>query len=1541
MQRKLFTRILAFVLVAVMTISLVPVTASAAPAEYESTTHERFSKTTSTIAPGVTQDICYAYAKSDDQQMVYYIATADITRDDVHVYANYMDNQCKVFGLQKLIDQLAAAQKKHSNPEDPQNYIENYQVVAGVNGDFYNMATGKPTYAFAMEGTVVNKANGSSFFAVREDGSAVIGVNDAEWESLNAESRIMEAVGGNYVLVQDGKDVTNFADTTRHSRTCVGITADGKVVLMVLDGRQEPFSCGGSMHELAQIMLEAGCVEAINVDGGGSTTFAARQEGDDEITVINRPSDGSERSISSSLMIVSTVEPSDKFHRAALEAEHEYVTPGSEVDVEAVGLSSAGTPADIPGNVAWQLKDASMGTVENGLFKSSGTAGDAVVQMTLDGAVVGETTIHVVVPTAISFKHESQIISYGKTVKFDLEATVNDGLNEVVLKDGDITLSLSDEKLGTIDGTAYTANAQSVEVTEGVITAALAHNSSVTDTLKISLTNLPDEPVVIEDFEESPEYALSYQDDTACEVKIVDSAAGKVHGGDKALAVTYEIKEPYGVDELKGGISLGSCKATDGKNFKEVDLTNAKNFGMWVYLPEDSESSYIQLSLSSNDEAQKKEIKLFDYGYTSTEAGHRGWKNFEIDLTGYNDGNYHVESIDFYVSSNNDQANKDMYGYNRKDHQSVFGPYTFYVDDITVDYVDTGVDREDPEFEYVRFIYDEISDAEDLNGQTIAYSDVYLTAKAKDTGVGINAKSAKAYIDGVEVTKGFKCMDSGVMTIDEVTLADGTHTFTFVISDKNGNCDYVTRQITINANSDIGTAQLAADAGNAKQPLLGSLYWMNLEVDDIKNVDEVKMLVNLNASSDWELDHMEVAEGFKASYEVDEVTNDAEITITKTAKTGLTGKAVLAKLPARLWYKENLDLTKGKFMPVDIKVMLDKGVVTFSDGKTSTFSMKKIDVDSELYDYYDGLQADGVLAAKTKAHTHTPEAMEDTKVTCTTDGYEGRTFCQGCNSVVDWGKTEKAQGHMYENVNGVLTCSCGDALSDLTGIYKTKDAAYYAVNGKLKSGWQYINNEYHYFDTTTYKAYTGEHQFFGTVTYEFTDEGKLVDGVWYKTNEGTRYYYGPGSYEKGWKEINGKTYFFKNYVRYEGLRFIVESNSVIAQWYDFGDDGALVEKLTHTGLLNVDGNVYYLINGESQFGMYKVNSYYYYFLSDTRAALKSGSYNCTNMRESKLPVGTYTFDDRGRMIRGDEATRKPAEELKFSGASLTLQDNLSINYKAKKNLFTEVGFTDPYVVFELNGKEIVVDDYRIVGNEYIFDFTNIAPNQMKDTIKATLYADFCGREYASTTREYSVLIYCDNMLSKYNTDSYAKFRTLLVDLLNYGAASQLYTDYKTDDLANAGLTDTQKAWGTQAEREYKSVLNTAYETIENPEVSWKGAGLNLKDRVEIRLTIAADDIENLSIKAVGESGDEWMIPAAKFEDAGNGRYNVSFNGLNAGQMSETIYFTVYKGSRAVSNNVSYSVESYVNSKINSSDTKLVELIKAMMKYGDSAYNYAK
>ncbi len=92
--------------------------------------------------------------------------------------------------------------------------------------------------------------------------------------------KVETAVGGGPVLVQDGKvKITNneeikFAGkaiSDKHPRTAMGYTADGKLILLVVEGRNPGTAEGASLTQLAAIMQQIGCIEAINLDGGGSS----------------------------------------------------------------------------------------------------------------------------------------------------------------------------------------------------------------------------------------------------------------------------------------------------------------------------------------------------------------------------------------------------------------------------------------------------------------------------------------------------------------------------------------------------------------------------------------------------------------------------------------------------------------------------------------------------------------------------------------------------------------------------------------------------------------------------------------------------------------------------------------------------------------------------------------------------------------------------------------------------------------------------------------------------------------------------------------------------------------------------------------------------------------------------------------------------------------------------------------------------------------------------------------------------------------------
>jgi hypothetical protein len=195
--------------------------------------------------------------------------------------------------------------------------------------------------------------------------------------------------------------------------------------------------------------------------------------------------------------------------------------------------------------------------------------------------------------------------------------------------------------------------------------------------------------------------------------------------------------------------------------------------------------------------------------------------------------------------------------------------------------------------------------------------------------------------------------------------------------------------------------------------------------------------------------------------------------------------------------------------------------------------------------------------------------------------------------------------------------------------------------------------------------------------------------------------------------------------------------------------------------------------------------------------------------------------------------------------------------------------------------------------------------------------------------------YCYDKLAE-STD--AKLNTLLVDLLNYGAAAQVYSSYNNGSLCNANLTDEQKAYGTQEAPSVSSVLNTKYATIENAAAKWKGATLQLGNAINLRVRFAAESIEGLTVKF--EIGGEAYYVSQFQEDAANpGTYVATFDQIKGRQLREDIFATVYQGETAISNTVRYSVESYAAAKWNDSNAKLAALVQAMMKYGDAAVAY--
>lgn len=257
------------------------------------------------------------------------------------------------------------------------------------------------------------------------------------------------------------------------------------------------------------------------------------------------------------------------------------------------------------------------------------------------------------------------------------------------------------------------------------------------------------------------------------------------------------------------------------------------------------------------------------------------------------------------------------------------------------------------------------------------------------------------------------------------------------------------------------------------------------------------------------------------------------------------------------------------------------------------------------------------------------------------------------------------------------------------------------------------------------------------------------------------------------------------------------------------------------------------------------------------------------------------------------------------------------------------------------------DDYTLGGKNYKrMEFNNIAAKEMGDEVYATLYLTKDGVSYENTVDVYSLKQYAYNRLEK---SSDAVLKTLLVDMLNYGAQAQVYLKYHTVALVNEALTPDQQAMGTTEMPELHSAANK----VETPGASafFYGKTLVVGSVVEIKYLMQfgankdeapADTVKLvLTYTKVNGGTVTVTIPASQFVyDSRYATYDANLTGIAAKDMCCAVTAKIYDGDTLISNVEDYSIETYAKNRLeNSQDETLKELLRCLMKYGISAENY--
>lgn len=179
-------------------------------------------------------------------------------------------------------------------------------------------------------------------------------------------------------ILSDG-NVASGLEAGAAPRTAVGVKADGTIVFYVIDGRQNGYSYGARQDTLAKRMKELGCIDALNLDGGGSTTISGVYPGQSAASIINSPSDGSLRKVTNFIFLQNMNKPTGKLGGLYLYPYSTHYLSGASVQLQAGAVDSEFHFMHTP-VVTYSMENTMGKITDDGYLTLSGT-GEAVVNV--------------------------------------------------------------------------------------------------------------------------------------------------------------------------------------------------------------------------------------------------------------------------------------------------------------------------------------------------------------------------------------------------------------------------------------------------------------------------------------------------------------------------------------------------------------------------------------------------------------------------------------------------------------------------------------------------------------------------------------------------------------------------------------------------------------------------------------------------------------------------------------------------------------------------------------------------------------------------------------------------------------------------------------------------------------------------------------------------------------------------------------------------------------------------------------------------------
>lgn len=454
------------------------------------------------------------------------------------------------------------------------------------------------------------------------------------------------AISGGAQLIKNGKIPDKFSSniTGTHPRTAIGTSKDGETLYLVtVDGRQNS-SVGMTQQELAEFLLDIDVYNAINLDGGGSTTMLARKLGDTTLSIINSPSGGSLRAIINGVGVLNSSPSSKTVSNIVIEVSDTNVFKGKEREITVKAYNKYFDPIEIDqDDIEWSYNGVPV-TVENGILTGD-TVGMTMLQAKYK-KIKTEIEINILSnPHELAITPKKSTISSGKNVSFKIEAKNKNGYYST-LNDDEINWKIEnyfdvegienkipkDASLKENTFTATTAGDYIISVSDKDIkTYALVTVSGKTKT-------------IIDDFEKVNYKFDPYPDEV---IGSAERTKEESHEGKYSCKLSYDFNQD---------IQIRAAYIEFNDDGIDIPETTTE-IGFWVY--NDSKKDE-QIKLKIKDVNNNSHLIVVQKGIT-----HEGWQEFKYSLK---DISLPVKLTDIYIAQ--DKLDIKSSGY-------------IYIDDLT------------------------------------------------------------------------------------------------------------------------------------------------------------------------------------------------------------------------------------------------------------------------------------------------------------------------------------------------------------------------------------------------------------------------------------------------------------------------------------------------------------------------------------------------------------------------------------------------------------------------------------------------------------------------------------------------------------------------------------------------------------------------------------------------------------------------------------------------------------------------------------------